>query len=49
MFTLTEGQKVEMIAFMLINIGSSKETIRALQRKLYLKAKRQTVLLFYCL
>ncbi len=39
LFTLTKGQKAEMIAAMLYTSKSSKETVRALQRKLYRKAK----------
>ena len=41
LFTLAKGQKAEMIAAMLDTSSNSKETVRALQRKLYLKAKQQ--------
>ncbi|GAH16408.1 unnamed protein product [marine sediment metagenome] len=49
LFTLAKGQKAEMIAAMLDTSSSSKETVRALQRKLYLKAKQQPSFRFYSL
>jgi len=49
LFTLSEGHKAEMIAAMLDTSESSKETVRALQRKLYLKAKQQPSFRFYSL
>ena len=49
LFTLAKGQKAEMIAAMLDTSISSKETVRALQRQLYLKAKQQPDFRFYSL